>query len=82
MNFYSEKAEKILNPSKITMIETRNTYNTGSWDSQKAMLKNRFANLTDQDLAYEAGKGEEMFENLMLKLGKNKQEMASIIAHL
>jgi len=52
---------------------------SGSWDSHKTKLRNRFTNITEQDLKYEKGESDEMFIQLMLKLGKSRKEMAAIV---
>ena len=54
----------------------------GSWNEDKAKLKQRFAAITDNDLLFEAGKKEEMFEKIRIKLGKTKEEFRKIIAGL
>jgi uncharacterized protein YjbJ (UPF0337 family) len=51
----------------------------GNWNEQKGKLKQKFANLTDNDLMFEKGKREEMFGKLQIKLGKTKEELHSII---
>ena len=54
----------------------------GNWHEQKGKLKQKFANLTDNDLMFENGKKEEMFGRLQIKLGKTKEELHKIIAAL
>ena len=54
----------------------------GNWNEQKGKLKQKFANLTDNDLLYEQGKKDEMFGKLQIKLGKSKEELDKIIAAL
>jgi len=54
----------------------------GNWDEQKGKLKQRFAELTDNDLMYEEGKKDEMLGKLQIKLGKSKEEIQKIIAAL
>ena len=55
---------------------------TENWDTQKANLRARFSILTDEDLQHEEGKKEEMLERLQTRLGKTKEELATIIATL
>jgi uncharacterized protein YjbJ (UPF0337 family) len=52
---------------------------TGNWHEQKGKLKQRFAQLTDDDLLFEEGKKEEMLGRLQIKLGKSKEELEKII---
>ena len=54
----------------------------GNWNEQKGKLKQKFANLTDNDLLYEQGKKDEMLGKLQIKLGKSKEELDKIIASL
>ncbi len=54
----------------------------GNWNQQKAMLKQKFAVLTDNDLMFEEGKEEEMIAKLQIKLGKTKEEFHKIISEL
>ena len=54
----------------------------GNWDEQKGKLKQKFAALTDNDLMFAKGKGEEMLGRLQIKLGKTKEELHKIIAGL
>lgn len=54
----------------------------GKWEEQKGKLKQKFANLTDDDLLLLEGKEEEMFGKLQIKLGKTKEEIRKIIEEL
>lgn len=51
----------------------------GNWNEQKAKLKQKFAELTDDDLMYAEGKKDEMLAKLQIKLGKSKEEINSLI---
>jgi uncharacterized protein YjbJ (UPF0337 family) len=51
----------------------------GDWEIQKAKLKQRFADLTDNDLMFLEGKKDEMFGKLQVKLGKTKEELRTIL---
>ncbi len=50
----------------------------GTWNEQKGKLKQKYADLTDDDLMYEEGKEDEMWGRLEKKLGKAKKEILSI----
>ncbi|OFX74955.1 MAG: general stress protein CsbD [Bacteroidetes bacterium GWE2_29_8] len=52
----------------------------GTWNEQKAKLKQKFSKLTDNDLKFEEGKKEEMLAKIQIKLGKTKEELHKIIA--
>jgi uncharacterized protein YjbJ (UPF0337 family) len=56
-----------------------NTSVIGYWDKKKEKLKQRFPDITDEDLRYREGKEKEMIEMLGYKLGKSKQELLNII---
>ena len=50
----------------------------GNWDEFKGKLKQKYAELTDDDLTYEEGKDDEMWGKLEQKLGKAKKEILSL----
>lgn len=54
----------------------------GNWNEQKGKLKQKFAELTDNDLMFEEGKKEEMMGKLQITLGKTKEELHSIFESL
>lgn len=54
----------------------------GNWNEQKGKLKQKFANLTDNDLIFEEGKKDEMLGKLQNILGKTKEELHHIISSL
>ncbi len=54
----------------------------GNWNEQKGKLKQKFAQLTDNDLMFEEGKKDEMFGKIQVKLGKTKEELHQIINSL
>ncbi len=47
----------------------------GSWHEAKGKLKQKYAELTDDDLLYEEGKEEELYGRLQKKLGKTREEV-------
>ena len=54
----------------------------GSWDEAKGKLKQQYAQLTDQDLDYAEGKGDELVGRLQQKLGKGKKEITKMLNDL
>jgi uncharacterized protein YjbJ (UPF0337 family) len=54
----------------------------GNWNEQKGKLKQKFAELTDDDLMYAEGKKDEMLGKLQIKLGKTLDEVKQIFADL
>lgn len=47
----------------------------GNWNEMKGKLKQKYADLTDDDLMYAEGKEEELYGRLQQKLGKTKEEL-------
>jgi uncharacterized protein YjbJ (UPF0337 family) len=47
----------------------------GSWNEVKGKLKQKYADLTDDDLLFAEGKEEELFGRLQKRLGKSKEEI-------
>lgn len=54
----------------------------GNWNEQKGKLKQKFAQLTDNDLMFAEGKKDEMMGRIQIKLGKTKEELHKIIESL
>jgi len=54
----------------------------GNWNEQKGRLKQKFAELTDNDLMFEEGKKDEMLGKLQIKLGKTKEELSEVLGKL
>jgi uncharacterized protein YjbJ (UPF0337 family) len=54
----------------------------GTWNEAKGKLKQRYAELTDDDLLYNEGKEEELYGRLQKKLGKTRQEIENIFEDL
>ena len=51
----------------------------GNWNEIKGKVKQKYANLTDNDLMYEEGKEDELLGRLQQKTGKTKQELKNWI---
>jgi uncharacterized protein YjbJ (UPF0337 family) len=47
----------------------------GKWNELKGKLKQKYANLTDDDLLYVEGKENELWGRLQQRLGKTKEEI-------
>jgi len=54
----------------------------GNWNEIKGKIKQKYGDLTDDDLAYVEGKEDELLGGLQKKLGKTKEEIASEIREL
>jgi len=51
----------------------------GAWNEVKGKLKQKYAQLTDDDLLFTEGKEEELYGRLQKRLGKTKEEIRSEI---
>jgi uncharacterized protein YjbJ (UPF0337 family) len=47
----------------------------GTWNEMKGKLKQKYAQLTDDDLTYAEGKEDELYGRLQQRLGKTKEEL-------
>jgi uncharacterized protein YjbJ (UPF0337 family) len=54
----------------------------GSWNEVKGKLKQKYGQLTDDDLKFAEGKDEELLGRLQQKLGKTKEELRKEIENL
>lgn len=54
----------------------------GTWNEVQGKLKQKYAQLTDDDLLYAEGKHDELIGRLEKKLGKSKEEVRKIIGEL
>jgi uncharacterized protein YjbJ (UPF0337 family) len=54
----------------------------GNWNELKGKLKQRYANLTDDDLTYVEGKEDELLGKLQKKLGKSRDEISRELQNL
>ncbi|WP_345113295.1 YtxH domain-containing protein [Hymenobacter algoricola] len=54
----------------------------GDWNESKGKLKQQYAQLTDEDLTYADGKGDELVGRLQTKLGKAKSEVVKMLNDL
>ena len=54
----------------------------GSWNEVKGRLKQKYADLTDDDLSFTEGKDEELLGRLQQKLGRTKEQIRQEISEL
>jgi uncharacterized protein YjbJ (UPF0337 family) len=54
----------------------------GNWNQLKGKLKQKYAQLTDDDLSFAAGKEDELLGRLQKKLGKSKEDLRAEIEKL
>jgi uncharacterized protein YjbJ (UPF0337 family) len=54
----------------------------GNWNEVAGKLKQKYANLTDDDLLFKEGKEEELLGRLQAKIGKTKEQLRKIISKI
>ena len=54
----------------------------GNWNEVKGKLKQKYSQLTDDDLTFAEGKDDELFGRLQKKLGKTKEDLRAEIEKL
>lgn len=54
----------------------------GTWNEAKGKLKQKYADLTDDDLLFEEGKEDELLGRLQKKTGQTKEQIRDAIAKL
>ncbi len=51
----------------------------GTWNETKGKLKQKYADLTDDDLLYVEGKEDELYGRMQKRLGKSREEVEKIL---
>lgn len=54
----------------------------GNWNELKGKLKQKYGQLTDDDLTFSEGKEDELLGRLQQRLGKDKEELRKVISDL
>ena len=54
----------------------------GKWNVTKGKLKQKYGNLTDDDLTYQEGKSDELLGRIQEKTGETKEKLKSWIDSL
>ena len=54
----------------------------GNWNETKGKLKQKFGQLTDDDLTFSEGKDDELLGRLQKRLGKTKEDIRAMIEGL
>jgi uncharacterized protein YjbJ (UPF0337 family) len=54
----------------------------GTWNEVKGKLKQKYGQLTDDDLIFTEGKEDELLGRIQTRLGKKKEEIRQSIAEL
>ena len=66
---------------EISMTMTKLEFK-GGWNEVKGKLKQKYAQLSDDDLAFAEGKEDELLGRLQQKLGKSKEDLRREIEDL
>lgn len=54
----------------------------GNWNIIKGRLKQKYSNLTDDDLRYEEGKDDELIGRIQKRTGQSREEIVNYIKSL
>ncbi|HRO47737.1 CsbD family protein [Agriterribacter sp.] len=54
----------------------------GNWNEVKGKIKQKYSNITDDDLLYEEGKDDELLGKIQQKIGQTKEEVKKWIESL
>ena len=81
------EAKAISKPSQFGFGERTNVVMTklqfkGSWNEVKGKLKQKYGQLTDDDLTFAEGKDDELLGRLEKRLGRSKQELRDELERL
>jgi len=80
LNNFSVNAGCIINLNFIAM--STDVIVKGNWNQLKGKLKQKYADLTDDDLLFVEGKEDELLGRLQKKLGKSDNEVRRILRDL
>jgi uncharacterized protein YjbJ (UPF0337 family) len=54
----------------------------GNWNEMKGKIKQKWGNLTDDDLQYEEGREDELLGRIQQKTGRTREEVVDYINNL
>jgi uncharacterized protein YjbJ (UPF0337 family) len=66
----------------IPIVMTTKLQVKGSWNEVKGKLKQKYGQLTDDDLSFAEGKEDELLGRLQRRLGKSKEDLRAEIEKL
>ena len=69
-------------PSETRIVSVMKLQMKGSWNEIKGKLKQKYGQLTDDDLTFAEGKDDELLGRLQKRLGRTKDELRSEIEEL
>ena len=76
-SFFNPKDAPTPTNTTMTKLEMK-----GTWNETKGKLKQKYADLTDDDLLFEEGKEDELLGRLQKKVGQTKEQIRDAIAEL
>jgi uncharacterized protein YjbJ (UPF0337 family) len=79
--FVSREATDPGSACEISITMTKLQFK-GGWNEAKGKLKQKYAQLTDDDLMFAEGKDDELLGRLQQKLGKSKEDLRKEIENL
>ena len=79
--FVSREATDLRSAREISITMTKLQFK-GGWNEVKGKLKQKYAQLTDDDLTFAKGKDEELLGRLQQKLGKSKEDLRKELENL
>jgi uncharacterized protein YjbJ (UPF0337 family) len=79
--FVGHKTTDLRSGCEISIAMTKLQFK-GGWNEVKGKLRQKYAQLTDDDLAFAEGKDEELLGRLQQKLGKSKEDLRKEIESL
>ena len=69
-------------PSETRIVSVMKLQMKGSWNEIKGKLKQKYGQLTDDDLTFAEGKDDELLGRLQKRLGRKKDELRSEIEEM
>jgi uncharacterized protein YjbJ (UPF0337 family) len=75
MRVLSSQLDAIHGKLRLRSIGMTKLQIKGSWNEVKGKLKQKYAELTDDDLTFVEGKDDEMLGRLQQRLGRSKEEI-------
>ena len=84
MRAFTFSREKTTDPGFVCefFINMTNLQIKGSWNEVKGKLKQKYGQLTDNDLTFADGKEDELLGRLQQRLGKSKEDLRKEIESL
>ena len=74
--------QRIIFYSKKLFMESWKLKLKGNWNEVKGKIKQKYGNLTEDDLIYEEGKDDELLGRIQQKIGQSKEDVKKWIESL